>query len=304
MSVPTVRVLTEASQRAMQQQLAELASCHKKAKLQELFERQDELRPFTSNPPKGGNLSPRDQSDEEIEAMKSQFNDLHRKQLDKQIKRQFLLRLTSGEDVCDGDDTAGYDGGSDGSGDIKVDEKDVAAMKEDFNTQQKSLLKKQIERSFNLRTPREDDDVDFIDIETEQKLIADSGEMESKYKELNKVMVRLRSMKTLEMGLMPQIKPQHKEQFTLLLQDIGIVNECIIEQLWMNIQNTVSYEVPVEEQEIEEEEGEEEMGEEERKDQMIARLQKENELLHQQIQTMQEQQIYVDSDDDEMLILN
>eukprot|EP00483_Globobulimina_turgida_P012949 UN12973 len=170
--------LTEANQQEMQRELEQLASSHKKAKLQELFTRQDELRPYPiktnennednenkENNPSSTSAQSANQSTEEIEAMKTEFNDLQKKQLDKQISKQFLLRspdelpddlpddLVNDIDIDNdgsGEKKQGY--GSDGSGEQKVSDQDITDMRAEFDKYQKKLLSTQIEKSFRLRT--------------------------------------------------------------------------------------------------------------------------------------------------------
>eukprot|EP01084_Bolivina_argentea_P035773 66271_1 len=223
-------------------------------------------------------------AEDEVEAMKSQFASLHRRTLDRQTSNQYILRSPSAkakqalidanvsansiendydhdEDEKYGGETAkkrisfsdGVKSKDDDPADEKttmIDDKDVAAMKADFNKQQKKLLQSQMSRSFRLRSISIDMEEDKpetlkqetpqdMDHETEEKLMEDSEEMKMQFQELNRTMIRMRSTKTLEMGMTPQIKPQHREQFMILLRDIGIVNEHIMDQLWDHIEKTV-----------------------------------------------------------------
>ena len=293
--------MTVANQEAMQEQLKALADSHKKAKLQELFSKQDELRQDELRKSK----SSQETDKAEIEAMKSQFNDLTKKQLTRQISKQFDLRTLS-EDVenpqaqtqeaqeapaqeaqaqaqsqeaqsqsllqAQASNLYGYN--SDGSGDQKIDTEDVEAMKAEFDKCQKKLLQTQIEKSFNLRLPTkpkedekkkvsiddlvdysvsndEDEDEDENKEEskrTEQEekeririIRRDSIKLNEQYNAMNKMMLSLRSTKMLE-RIEPQIPPEHKERFEILMQDIGIINESIIDKLWRNIEDVVGHE--------------------------------------------------------------
>ena len=348
--------MTVANQEAMQQQLKALASSHKKAKLQELFKRHDSLRQGESRSSKVADKA-------EIEAMKSQFNDLQKEQLTKQITKQFDLRVS---EVLDGEKIRAqlqlkaeaeaeaepkaeeepeaeaepepeqdaeaqlqppaqsgnlYGYKSDGSGDQKIDTEDVEAMKAEFGKYQKKLLQKQFEKSFRLRVPNkkkitvddqfdyslsadEDGDEDKDEVkktEEEEKEFIEMKRKESiiineQYNAMNKAMLSLRSTKTLE-RIQPQIKPEHKERFEILMQDIGIINQSIIDKLWGNIEDVVGHEKVIDE--VEEIENEDDFlstspKEQDTKDTVIKKLKKENEILQQKIEFMQQQLAPVD----------
>jgi len=293
--------MTVANQQAMQSQLKALADRHKKAKLQELFAKQDELRPFTNLE---NSKSRQEKEIAEIAAMKHQFNDLQKEQLKKQITKQFDLR-TSEED---GEKTQAhnlYGYGSDGSGDQKIDTEDVEAMKAEFDKYQKILLQTQIEKSFRLRVPNKNktDKISVDDVfdqslssddekaeQEERDLIEsvkqDSEKMNEEYTAMNKMMLRMRSTKMLETTIEPQIKPEHKERFEILLQDIGIINQSITDKLWQNIQDVVGHDGNNNNNNEEEEHNDVFV---DTKDIVINRLEKEKELLQQQIKYMQQQ---------------
>ena len=316
--------MTVANQLEMQRQLKALADRHKKAKLQELFSKQDELRPFTNTE---NSKSRQENENAEIEAMKVQFNDLQKEQLKKQITKQFDLR-TSKEDGTEkekeketesGEKTQSnnlYGYGSDGSGDQKIDTEDVEAMKAEFGKYQKILLQTQIEKSFRLRVPKKknktgvdevfnhslssDDEQDDERKKSEQEerdliesIKQDSEKMNEKYHAMNKMMLRMRSTKMLETTIEPQIKPEHKERFQILLQDIGIINQSITDKLWQNIEDVVGHQKVNNNEDDEDDIVEEILSTpitpRDTKDIAISKLEKENELLQQQIKYMQQQ---------------
>ena len=286
-------LLTEANQHEMQEKLEQLTSYHKKAKLQELFLRQDELRPFTSS-----NSSTQTSSKspmptrEDIEAMKVQFNDLTKTQLQKQISKQFELR-----NLCDQKQKSfGY--ASDTSGDIKVNEEDVAAMKEDFDQKSKLLLNTQIEKSFRLRTEeseiKEDDEcsLSLSDVE------CDGGDKRliEEFQAMNKELILQRTSNHLTMTEEPKITSEHKLRFHGLMRDIGIVNDNILEALWLNIENTINPK------------RESQKGVLTQND-IMSRLEKENETLKERVNDMQKQLDLLrengqNADDDSMEIIN
>lgn len=318
--------MTVANQLEMQRQLKALADRHKKAKLQELFSKQDELRPFTNTE---NSKSRQENENAEMEAMKVQFNDLQKEQLKQLIKKDFDLRIVKEEkekekqtEKEEGEKTKShnlYGYGSDGSGDQKIDTEDVEAMKAEFDKYQKILLQTQIEKSFRLRVPKknknktgkpgideifdqslssdDEEDNERKNKKTEQEerdliesIKQDSEKMNQKYHEMNKMMLRMRSKKMLETTIEPQIKPQHKERFEVLLQDIGIINQSITDKLWTNIVDAVGHRADnikndddiINEDEIVDVSMD-------TKDIVISKLEKENKLLQQQIKYMQQQ---------------
>ena len=286
-------LLTEANQHEMQEKLEQLTSYHKKAKLQELFLRQDELRPFTSSnsTTQTSSKSPMP-TREDIEAMKVQFNDLTKTQLQKQISKQFELR-----NLCDQKQKSfGY--ASDTSGDIKVNEEDVAAMKEDFDQKSKLLLNTQIEKSFRLRTEeseiKENDEcnLSLSDVECnggDKRLIEE-------FQAMNKELILQRTSNHLTMREEPKITSEHKLRFHGLMRDIGIVNDNILEALWLNIENTINPK------------NESQKGVLTQND-IMSRLEKENEALKERVNDMQKQldlltENWENADDDSMEIIN
>eukprot|EP01084_Bolivina_argentea_P243823 408641_1 len=291
--------LTEANQHEMQKQLAELASNHKKAKLQELIQKYDELRPYPNINNDENNK--RCCSNEEIEAMKNQFNDLQKEQLDKQISKQFLLRSPELETERD---TEQYEYGSDGSGDQKLNEQDFTDMRAEFDKYQKKLLSTQIEKSFRLRIPsnqNKDSKLQKNILELNDK---DSKEMEQQFNAMNKMMVRMRSTKTLEMGIVnPQIKPKHKTFFKELMKDIGIINQVIVDNLWYNIEKTVNNDL----NDLNDDSNDEDSISihNESDFEAVKKLKEENQLLKQQIKHMNQtiNNLHAD-DEDDMLIIN
>merc|ERR1712228_63110 len=234
-------LLTEAHQHEMQEKLEHLTSCHKKAKLQKLFLRQDELRPFTSNNNvhSNSNLTQLPQSPmptmEDIEAMKVQFNDLQKTQLQKQISKQFNLR-----NLCDQKQKS-LGNASDTSGDIKVNEEDVSAMKQEFDKKSKLLLTTQIEKSFRLRTESENayEDEYNLSLSEDDKNEDSDKRLIEEFQAMNKEIIRQRTSNHLTMTGEPKITSLHKVRFHGLMRDIGIVNDNILDSLWMNIEHTI-----------------------------------------------------------------
>jgi len=254
-------ILTEANQEEMREKLQQLAAFHKKAKLQELFERQDELRPHQSTVGKRPKhrRSRSVPTADDIEAMKSQFHDLHQETLLSQSCKQYLLRLQVLGDCADGEQyhadwesetpMADLDGASaqsnavrrEGSdGEHKVDSQDVEDMKAEFGRYQKALLSTQFEKGFRLRA--------HCDGEAAEQAIAqkmsqqDSEEMKDQFRRLSKSMLAYKSMKQIDSRVEAQIKPKHRQRFDDLMQDIGIINETVTDRLWLNVENTVRFE--------------------------------------------------------------
>ena len=315
--------MTVANQQEMQRQLKALADRHKKAKLQELFSRQDELRPFTNlENSKSDNENENRETKEEFQAMKSQFYDLQKEQLTKQITKQFDLRLTEKNVNNEYGEKAQinfYGYGSDGSGDQKIEDQDVEAMKAEFDKYQKLLLNTQIEKSFRLRLPKEnknkniikslsddddqehDDDEEDDDDKKEKERIKsikqDSENMQTKYAEMNKMMLRYRSRKMLQTTIEPEIKPQHRESFEILMKDIGILNQSIMDKLWKNIENTVHQNTPRDDHDDDYYE-QIDHDDDQDKDILIDKLKNENEILLSQIKYMQQQLSQQQNDND------
>jgi len=236
---------TEANQKEMQRQLRQLAVQNKKAKLQELFERQDELRPFGKKSRTRTRTRTRTQSSaeaaeeaeeeaKEMEAMKDKFQDMQKQVLMKQSSQQYLLRLQSAEEAdADGDADADADADDGGAWDADCecdtplparvtssvgygsDEKherseasqmaEMAEMEAEFGKQSKAALTTQIEKNFELRVGV-------------GAAVAEDP---------------------LETRAEPQIRRGHRRAFKLLLADIGVVNESIVDALWRNIAHTV-----------------------------------------------------------------
>eukprot|EP00484_Ammonia_sp_Unknown_P000647 CAMPEP_0197021576 /NCGR_PEP_ID=MMETSP1384-20130603/2492_1 /TAXON_ID=29189 /ORGANISM="Ammonia sp." /LENGTH=319 /DNA_ID=CAMNT_0042449433 /DNA_START=74 /DNA_END=1033 /DNA_ORIENTATION=+ len=287
----------------MQRRLRQLADSHKKAKLLQIFSKQDELRPFTTNENQNTqNLSSKAQEIEAtIQAMQMQFDNLSKLQLEKQLDKQFLLRLNSSDEIGENGERKQnlYGYGSDGSGDQKIDSEDMEAMKAEFDKYQKLLLNTQIEKSFRLRAPSKSveakhsakiiesrEDTAEIEVDPDDEMdVEKQKELEEEYNAMNKMMLSYRSSKWVESNFAPQIKPQHRERFNILCRDIGIVNEHIVTGLWQNIEDTVH-------QEVEDEVVNDQMGNEledgQQRDARIAKLQSENRVLQQKLQFMQQ----------------
>eukprot|EP00485_Elphidium_margaritaceum_P007488 CAMPEP_0202691774 /NCGR_PEP_ID=MMETSP1385-20130828/6389_1 /ASSEMBLY_ACC=CAM_ASM_000861 /TAXON_ID=933848 /ORGANISM="Elphidium margaritaceum" /LENGTH=316 /DNA_ID=CAMNT_0049347227 /DNA_START=126 /DNA_END=1076 /DNA_ORIENTATION=- len=276
----------------MQRQLRELADKHKKAKLQALFSKQDELRPFSANKNDASSYN-----DKEIEAMQSEFNTLSKGELERQYDGQFLLRMTSRKDITESDQPSREEAeeeaeaddlaqSDNGSGEQKIDAEDMEAMQLQFDQYQKKLLNTQIEKSFRFSvTSTADDRDDDLDLEEDEDYEEpmtkeEEQEKEKDFCEMQKMLMSYRSTKMLESVVQPQIKPKHREQFNMLMRDIGIVNQTITSRLWRNIEGTVLQAEDRDElDELDDMENEP----------LIAKLQKQNKLLQQQLERMQRQ---------------
>lgn len=192
-------MLTEANQMEMKETLHKLAAHHKKAKLLEMIERQDKLRPHPSTVGRRKRAQSVPSKDD-IEAMKSQLQNMHQATIQRQSSKQYLLRLS--EVLDDGADAdveletplVDPDGAAaaakffnfrpDGSdGEQVMDSNDVAEMKAEFGRYRQKLLSTQFEKSFRLRADFDDEDA------AEQANVAkmtaqDSEEMEDQFKRL------------------------------------------------------------------------------------------------------------------------
>jgi len=247
-------MLTEAHQEAMKETLQKLTAHHKRAKLQELCERQDKLRPhpaFLTKTRRSQSMPSLD----DWEAMKSQFHDMHQETLMAQSSKQYLLRLSAVmDDGADADietetplpDPEGISAASrlsaerpSGSdGEQRVDDETVEEMKAEFGKYQRELLRTRFEKSFRLRA-------DFDDEDAAREVLAtsltqrDSEEMQVTYARLSKMNLDYSTLKQLDTRVEAQIRPKHRNRFEELMKDIGIVNHSVMNRLWTNIEDTV-----------------------------------------------------------------
>ena len=227
-------MVTEANQVEMKETLQKLAAHHKKAKLQELFERQDELRPHPATihkRPKHRRSHSVPNMDD-VAAMRSQFQDMHQEAIQSRFQKQYMLRLSEvlkADDGADGDieaETPGTfldpDGTSaalkfnnfrpDGSdGEQKVDTQDVEEMKAEFGKYQKALLGTQIEKAFRLRADFDDaeDAAEQEQAHVTRMSQRDSEEMSATYRRLSKAQIDYSTLKQFETRVDAQIMPEH-----------------------------------------------------------------------------------------------
>jgi len=261
-------ILTEANQEEMKETLQQLAAHHKKAKLQEIFERQDKLRPHPSTIGRRGNRPRcvRSQSvpmDDDIEAMKSQLQNMHKATIERQSSKQYLLRLSEVMDdgadadveletpVVDPDGASAapksFDSRPYGSdGEHKGTAQDLEEMKAEVGRYRKTLLSKQYEKQFRLRADF-DDDEEQEEAKISRMTPQDSEEMENQFVRLSKYMLNYSTLKQLDTRVEAQILPSHRKRFDELMRDIGIVNDSVMKRLWSNIEDTVRFEkvIPV-----------------------------------------------------------
>merc|ERR1712154_701627 len=125
---------------------------------------------------------------------------------------------------------------------------------------------------------REDDEYSLS--ESEKDGDSDKRLIEE-FQAMNKEIIRQRTSNHLTMTEEPKITSEHKLRFHGLMRDIGIVNDNILESLWMNIENTINPKIESETVTV--------GGGGLTQNDILSRLEKENEALREKVDGMQKE---------------